>query len=53
MARRNKTTDTSNCELDSLARFLLPAIRAYMADEENQRAFEKWQAERNSKPNRG
>ena len=52
MARRNKTTGTSNCELDSLARLLLPAIRAYMADEENQREFEKWQAERNLQPNR-
>ncbi len=52
MTRRNKTTSISNCELDSLARLLLPAIRAYMADEENQRAFEKWQAERNLKPNR-
>ena len=49
---RNKTTGTSNCELDSLARFLLPAIRAYMADEENQREFEKWQAERALQPNR-
>ncbi len=52
MARRNKTTSTSNCELDSLARLLLPAIRAYMADEENQRAFEKWQADRVLHPNR-
>ena len=52
MTRRNKTTGTSNCELDSLARFLLPAIRAYMADEENQRAFEKWRAERAIQPNR-
>ena len=52
MARRNKIADTSNCELDSLARFLLPAIRAYMADEENQRAFEKWQAERALQSNR-
>ena len=49
---KNKTTGTSNCELDSLARFLLPAIRAYMADEENQREFEKWQAERALQPNR-
>ena len=52
MARRNNTTDTSNCELDSLARFLLPAIRTYMADEENQRAFEKWQVERALQQNR-
>ena len=52
MARRNKTTGTSNCELDSLARLLLPAIRAHMADKENQREFEKWQAERALQPNR-
>ncbi len=45
-------TEIQSCELDSLARFLLPAIRAYMADEENQRAFEKWQAERALQPNR-
>ncbi len=43
MARKK---EMQSCEFDSLARFLLPAIRAYMADEENQREFEKWQAER-------
>ena len=51
MARRNKSTGTSNCELDSLARFLLPVIRSFMADESNQREFEAWQAERKSKLN--
>ena len=52
MARNRQETGIQNSEFDSLARFLLPAIRAYMADEENQRAFEKWQAERALQPNR-
>ena len=52
MARKRKETGLPNSELDSLARFLLPVIRSFMADESNQREFEVWQAERKSKLNR-
>lgn len=41
---RNK--EIQSCEFDSLARFLLPAIRAFYEDEDNWRKFEAWQAER-------
>ena len=40
------TTDVSDCELMSLARFLLPVLREFMADENNQRDFERWTTER-------
>lgn len=40
------TTYVSDCELMSLARFLLPVLREFMADENNQRDFERWRTER-------
>ena len=51
MARKRQETGIQNSEFDSLARFLLPIIRSFMADECNQREFEAWQAERKSKLN--
>ena len=51
MARNRLETGIQNSEFDSLARFLLPAIRSFMADESNQREFVTWQAERQSKLN--
>lgn len=51
MARNKQETDIQNSEFDSLARFLLPVIRSFMADESNQREFEAWQTERKSKLN--
>ena len=43
MARKK---EMQSCEFDSLARFLLPAIRAFYEDEDNRCEFEAWQAER-------
>ena len=42
MARKK---EMQSCEFDSLARFLLPAIRAFYEGEDNRRKFEAWQAE--------
>ena len=50
MAR--KKTEMQSCEFDSLARFLLPAIRAFYEDEDNRREFETWQAERAKRNNK-
>ena len=50
MARRRKnTTGIPDYEIDSLARALLPAMRAYLESEEGQREFAAWQAERQQK----
>ena len=50
MARRRKnTTGIPDYEIDSLARVLLPAMRAYLESEEGQREFAAWQAERQQK----
>ena len=50
MARRRKNTmGIPDYEIDSLARALLPAMRAYLASEEGQREFAAWQAERHQK----
>ena len=51
MARNRQETGIQNSEFDSLARFLLPVIRSFMADKNNQREFKAWQAERKSKLN--
>ncbi len=44
-ARKNNT-GIPDFELDSLARALLPAIQKLFEDEEMQKEFEIWQAER-------
>ena len=51
MARNRQETGMQNSEIDSLARFLLPVIRLFMADESNRREFETWRAERQSQLN--
>ena len=47
--RRKDTMGIPDYEIDSLARALLPAMRAYLASEECQREFAAWQAERQQK----
>ncbi len=47
--RKNNTTGIPDFEIDSLARALLPAMRAYISSEEGQREFKAWQAERKQK----
>ena len=50
MARRRKNTmGIPDYKIYSLARALLPAMRAYLASEEGQREFAAWQAERQQK----
>ena len=50
MARRRKNTmGIPDYEIDSLAKALLPAMRAYIASEEGQREFAAWQAARQQK----
>ncbi len=50
MSRRKKnTTGIPDFEIDSLAKTLLPIMRAYLNSEEGQRAFKAWQAERQQK----
>ena len=52
MSRRRKNdTGILDCEIDSLARALLPVIQNYFMTEEGQREFEAWRAERKSKLN--
>lgn len=51
MARKRQETGIQNSEFDSLARFLLPVIRSFMTDENNQREFETWRTERQSQLN--
>ena len=51
MARNRQETGMQNSEFDSLARFLLPVIRLFVADESNRREFETWRAERQSQLN--
>ena len=52
MSRRRKNdTGIPDCEIDSLARALLPVIQNYFMTEEGQREFEAWRAERKSKLN--
>ena len=50
MPRRKKNnTGIPDFEIDSLARALLPMMRAYLNSEEGQREFAAWQAERQQK----
>jgi len=49
MSRRKKNTGIPDFEIDSLARALLPAIQAYFENEEGQKEFAAWQAERQQK----
>lgn len=51
MARRKNNTGIPDCEIDSLARALLPAIQAYFATEEGQAEFAAWQEEKRLKLN--
>mgnify|MGYP001027818104 FL=1 len=52
MSRRRKNdTGIPDCEIDSLARALLPAIQNYFMTEVGQREFEAWRAERQSQLN--
>ena len=44
--KRKNNTGIPDYEIDSLARALLPAIQKYFEDEEVQKEFEEWQAER-------
>ena len=47
MSRRKKNnTGIPDFEIDSLARTLLPVMRAYLDSEEGQKEFKIWQAER-------
>ncbi len=47
MTRRRKSNlGIPDFEIDSLARTLLPMMRAYLNSEEGQREFAAWQAER-------
>lgn len=47
MTRRKRyTSGIPDFEMDSLARTLLPMMRAYLDSEEGQREFAAWQAER-------
>lgn len=50
MSRRKKTNfGIPNYEIESLARVLLPTMRAYLNSEEGKREFAAWQAERQQK----
>ena len=50
MARRRKNNmEIPDYEIDSLARALLPTMRAYLESEEGQREFAAWQAKRQQK----
>ena len=44
--RKNNNIGIPDFEIDSLARALLPMMRAYLDSEEGQREFKAWQAER-------
>ena len=49
--KRKNTTGIPDYEIDSLARALLPAIQKLFEDEQTQKEFEEWQAERKTKLN--
>lgn len=52
MAKKNgKKSDVPDYALDSLARFLLPAIQRYYETEEGKRDYEAWRAQRQEKLN--
>lgn len=48
MAKRKNTTGIPDCEIESLARALLPEIRKFFESEEHQREFEEWQEQHRS-----
>lgn len=50
MTRRKKNNfGIPDYEIESLARVLLPTMRAYLNSEEGQREFAAWQAEKQQK----
>ena len=49
--KRKNTTGIPDYELDSIARALLPAIQKLFEDEQTQKDFDQWQAERKTKLN--
>ncbi len=53
MAKRKNTTEIPDCEIESLARALLPAIRKFFESEEHQREFEEWQEHRRKQQKKG
>ncbi len=46
MAKRKNTTGIPDCEIESLARALLPVIQNLFESEEGKREFEEWQEQR-------
>ncbi len=52
MAKRKNTTGIPDCEIESLARALLPAIQKFFESEEGKREFEEWQAQRREEQTR-
>ena len=50
--RRKNNTGIPDCEIDALARAILPAIRALFETEDGQREFEEWRAKRKTQLNR-
>ena len=47
--KQNNNTGIPDFELESLARMLLPKIQEMFKDEQIQKEFEKWKAERMNK----
>ena len=47
--KQNNNTGIPDFELESLARMLLPKIQEMFKDEQIQKEFEKWKAERANK----
>lgn len=48
-SKRENNTGIPNCEINSLARALLPVIQNLFEDEETKKEFEEWQANRKAK----
>ncbi len=50
MRKKHKnTTGIPDCEIDALARALLPAIQELFEKEETRKEFEEWKADRRKK----
>ena len=49
MLRKKNTTGIPDFEIDSLAKTLLPMMRAYLDSEDGQKEFKAWQGERQQK----
>lgn len=50
MKRKHKnTTEIPDCEIESLARAILPAIQELFEKEETKKEFEEWKAEMRKK----